>query len=134
MRRRARNERLPRCTFRASRSVETSHIIPCHHSLALIIRKALHSMYLPTDAVKRFEFKCVDGLKFNEKRMKQLFNESLMVVTALNPVTGYDKTSQIAKKADKEGSTLKEATMDLGFLSEQLVEEALDPTKMLGLK
>lgn len=100
----------------------------------MIIRNALHSTYLLTDAVKSFKVKCVDGLKVNEKRVKQLLNESLMLVTALNPVIGYDKAAQIAKKAHKEGSTLKEAAMDLGFLTEQQFDEAVDPTKMLGPK
>ena len=55
-----------------------------------------------------------------------------MLVTALNPVIGYDKAAQIAKKAYKENKTLKEAALELGFLSEEEFDKAVDPSKMVN--
>ena len=55
-----------------------------------------------------------------------------MLVTALNPVIGYDKAAEIAKKAHKEGTTLKAACLSLGYLSDEEFDQAVDPTKMVG--
>lgn len=100
----------------------------------LIIHNALHSTHLLADALRSFNVNCVAGLTVNEPRVAQLLNESLMLVTALNPVIGYDKAATIAKKAHKEGSTLKIAAMQLGYLTEEEFDTAVDPTKMLGPK
>lgn len=100
----------------------------------MIVHNALHSVALLTDAANSFNLNCVSGMKVNESRVDQLLNESLMLVTALNPVIGYDKAAQIAKKAHKDGSTLKAAALQLGFLSEQQFDDAVDPSKMLGPK
>lgn len=100
----------------------------------LMIYNALHSVALIADAAESFNNNCVSGMQVNETRVNQLLNESLMLVTALNPVIGYDKAAQIAKKAHKEGITLKAAALELEFLTEEQFNEAVDPSKMLGPK
>ncbi len=74
----------------------------------------------------------MEGITPNKKRIAQLLNDSLMMVTALNPHIGYDKAAKIAKKAHKENSSLKEAGLKLGFLTEEQFDKWVDPTKMLG--
>jgi fumarate hydratase class II len=84
----------------------------------LIIRNVLHSITLLADACNSFEVNCVVGIKANKPKIEKLLNESLMLVTALNPYIGYDKAASIAKTAHKEGTTLKEAALKLGYLNE----------------
>ena len=74
------------------------------------------------------------GIQPNKKRISELLNSSLMLVTALNPHIGYDRASGIAKYAHKKGITLKEAALALGELTEAEFEKWVDPTKMLGPK
>lgn len=100
----------------------------------MIIYNALHSVALLADAAESFNKNCIAGMEVNERRVEQLLNESLMLVTALNPVIGYDKAAQIAKKAHKDGTTLRESALSLGFLSEDEFNNAVDPSKMLGPK
>jgi fumarate hydratase class II len=69
--------------------------------------------------MESFNVNCVAGLKANEDRIEKILNESLMLVTALNPHIGYDKAAQIAKKAHKDGTTLKAAALELGHLTEE---------------
>ncbi len=69
------------------------------------------------EASKSFAINCVDGTTANTERINDLLNNSLMLVTALNPHIGYDKAAAIAKKAHKEHTTLKQAAMDLGHLT-----------------
>merc|ERR1711906_33421 len=75
----------------------------------LIIRNVLHSVALLGDACESFNLNCVSGIEANRERIDKLLNESLMLVTALNPHIGYDKAAKIAKTAHKDGSTLLEA-------------------------
>ena len=98
----------------------------------MMVRNVLQSTRLIGDACQSFSKNCVRGIKANEERIDKLLNESLMLVTALNPYIGYDKAATIAKTAHKEGSTLKEAAVKLGFLTEQQFEEWVIPNKMLG--
>jgi fumarate hydratase class II len=84
----------------------------------LIIRNVLHSITLLGDACDSFNRNCVVGIEANREKIKKIMNESLMLVTALNPHIGYDKSAAIAKKAHKEGTTLKEAALKLGYLNE----------------
>jgi len=79
-----------------------------------------------------FTRNCVSGITANEKRINQLLHESLMLVTALNPHIGYDAAAKTAKKAHKEGLTLKQAAMDLGYVNEEQFTEWVRPEKMLG--
>lgn len=83
----------------------------------MIIRNILHSIVLLADACESFNLNCVSGIKANTERINKLMNESLMLVTALNPHIGYDKAAKIAKTAHKEGTTLKEQAVKLGFLT-----------------
>jgi fumarate hydratase, class II len=72
------------------------------------------------------------GIEPNRTRIDTLLNESLMLVTALNPHIGYDKAAQIAKKAHKEGTTLKAAALALGHVTEAQFDEWVKPAEMVG--
>lgn len=98
----------------------------------LIIRNVLHSILLLGDACESFNLNCVSGIKANKERINKLMNESLMLVTALNPHIGYDKAAKIAKTAHKEGTTLKEQALKLGYLTEQQYNAWVKPEDMLG--
>uniref|UniRef100_A0A915L968 fumarate hydratase n=1 Tax=Romanomermis culicivorax TaxID=13658 RepID=A0A915L968_ROMCU len=98
----------------------------------LIIRNVLQSIRLLADSSQSFADHCVNGIVANRDRIKKLMNESLMLVTALNPHIGYDKAAQIAKLAHKEGTTLKEAALKLGFLTEQQFKDWVRPEDMVG--
>jgi fumarate hydratase class II len=74
----------------------------------------------------------VVGIQANRERIAELVDRSLMLVTALSPKIGYDKAAEIAKKAHREGTTLKDAAMALGFLTEQEYDELVRPEKMVG--
>lgn len=98
----------------------------------LIIRNVLQSIRLLADSSLSFADHCVSGIVANRERIKKLMSESLMLVTALNPHIGYDKAAQIAKLAHKEGTTLKEAALKLGYLTEEQFKEWVKPEKMIG--
>ena len=74
---------------------------------------------------------CVEGLQPNRERIDELVRGSLMLVTALSPKLGYDNAAAIAKKAHHEGTTLKEAALSLGLLTEQEYDEAVRPETMV---
>jgi len=96
----------------------------------VIIHNVLHSVRLLTDASAAFTRFCVDGLAPNESRIRQHLENSLMLVTALNPLIGYDKAAEVAKKAHKEGSTLRESAVALGYLTGAQFDEAVRPESM----
>ena len=98
----------------------------------MMVRNVLQSTRLIGDACQSFSKNCVRGIQANEERIDKLLNESLMLVTALNPHIGYDKAATIAKTAHKEGTTLKESAIKLGYLTEQQFDEWVKPNKMLG--
>ncbi len=98
----------------------------------VIIYNLIQSIYLLTDACRSMTEHCVLGIKANVNHIKKYLDQSLMLVTALNPVIGYDKAAEIAKKAYKEGTTLKAACLTLGYLSEAEFDKAVDPKKMLS--
>ena len=85
----------------------------------LIIRNVLHSVALLGDACESFNLNCVAGIQANRARVDKLLNESLMLVTALNPHIGYDKAAKIAKTAHKDGTTLLESALKLEYLTEE---------------
>jgi fumarate hydratase class II len=85
----------------------------------LLIHNFLQSVRLLSDGMNSFNEHCVQGIQANEQRINELVERSLMLVTALNPHIGYDKAAEIAKKAHKEGSTLKEAAVALGYVSSE---------------
>ena len=96
----------------------------------VMIANLLASAELIGDGCKSFARKCVVGIVANEPRIASLMNESLMLVTALNPHIGYDKASAMAKKAHKEGSTLKAAGLALGYLTAAQFDEWIVPANM----
>ncbi|MBN9343155.1 MAG: fumarate hydratase, class II [Caedibacter sp. 38-128] len=98
----------------------------------VIIHNLLQSIQLLSDASQSFVDHCVDGIQANENHIHKLLQESLMLVTALNPHIGYDKAAQIAKKAHHEGTSLKEAALTLGYLTAEQFESWVQPTSMIG--
>jgi len=97
----------------------------------VIIYNLLQSIRLLSDVAKNFHDKCLVGIQPNTKRIQEHLDHSLMLATALNPVIGYDKASKIVQKAYQEGLTLKQAALDLGFLTEKQFDEIVDPRKMV---
>jgi fumarate hydratase class II len=95
----------------------------------VMISNFLQSARLIGDSAVSFADHCVAGIEPNHKRIAQLLGDSLMLVTALNPHIGYDKAAQTAKKAHKEGTTLKEAALKLGFLTEEQVRRRRSPAR-----
>jgi fumarate hydratase, class II len=97
----------------------------------VMIWNLLHSTVLIADACRTFREYCVEGLEADRERIEVLVHRSLMLVTALTPKIGYDKSAEIAKKAHHEGTTLKEAALALGYLTEAEYDEAVVPEKMV---
>ncbi|CAG9461662.1 unnamed protein product [Pedinophyceae sp. YPF-701] len=98
----------------------------------MMVANLLQSCRLLADGSHSFVDNCVVGIKANEKRIAQLLNESLMLVTALNPHIGYDNAAAAAKKAHKEGTTLKEAALALGKISGEDFDKFVRPELMIG--
>src|ERR1700677_4397465 len=96
----------------------------------VIIYNFCNSIDLLTDACDRFTEFCVDGLEPNYEQIQNHLNNSLMLVTALNPIIGYDKAAMVAKKAHKERMTLREAAIELGFLTGEEFDAAVVPDEM----
>jgi fumarate hydratase class II len=100
----------------------------------LIISNLLMSARLLGDACVSFNDNCAVGIEPNLAAINKNLENSLMLVTALNPHIGYDNAAKIAKKAHKENKTLREATLELGLLSEEEFTKIVDPKKMTGPK
>jgi fumarate hydratase class II len=100
----------------------------------VMIYNLLQSIRLLADAATSFTNNCVVGITANEDRIKKLVNESLMLVTALNPHIGYDNAAKIAKKAHAEGKTLKQVALELGLLTEEQFDKVVRPEQMVGEK
>ncbi|WP_133274533.1 class II fumarate hydratase [Hymenobacter radiodurans] len=98
----------------------------------LMIYNFLHSARLIGDVCVSFNDKCAEGIKPIEENIKKHVNSSLMLVTALNPHIGYYKAAEIAQTAHREGSTLKETALKLGYLTEEQFNEWLKPEDMVG--
>ncbi len=96
----------------------------------VIIHNVLHSVRLLTEASAAFTRFCVEGLEPNEARIRQHLENSLMLVTALNPLIGYDRAAEVAKKAHREGSTLRESAVALGYLTGEQFDRAVRPESM----
>ena len=97
----------------------------------MMIRNFLHSTRLLSDACRTFREFCVEGLGADRERIEDLVRRSLMLVTALAPRIGYDKAAEIAKKAHHEGTTLREAALSLGYLTEGEYDEMVVPEQMV---
>ncbi|QQS36714.1 MAG: class II fumarate hydratase [Ignavibacteriales bacterium] len=98
----------------------------------VIIFNVLQSIRLVADACESFTDNCVVGIEANEINIKKHLDNSLMLVTALNPHIGYDNAAKVAKKAHKENKTLKEAAVELGLLTAEKFDEVVKPEKMIG--
>jgi len=96
----------------------------------VIIHNFCNSIDLLSDACERFREFCVEGLEPDYLQIDRHLKNSLMLVTALNPIIGYDKSAQVAKKAHKERTTLREAALALGFLSAEEFDAAVVPEDM----
>jgi len=98
----------------------------------VIVANVLQSIRLIADGCNSLTKNCIVGIKANEKRINQLLHESLMLVTALNPHIGYDNAAKIAKKAHKDGTTLRQAAEELGLMSPQDFDVNVRPENMIG--
>ncbi|MFZ1519889.1 MAG: class II fumarate hydratase [Ignavibacteriaceae bacterium] len=98
----------------------------------VIIFNVLNSIRLIADACDSFTDHCVVGIEANTVNIKKHLENSLMLVTSLNPHIGYDNAAKVAKKAHKENTTLKQAAMDLGLLTSEKFDEVVRPEKMVG--
>jgi fumarate hydratase, class II len=97
----------------------------------VIARNVLHSAQLLADAAASFELRCVRGVQADQRRIAELRDRSLMLVTVLNPRLGYEKSAEIAQKAHREGTTLKEACLALGHLSGEEFDQIVDAGRMV---
>ena len=102
--------------------------------MPVIAFNVLQSIKLLADACESFTDNCVVGIEANEANIKKHLENSLMLVTSLNPVIGYDNAAKVAKKAHKENKTLKEAVIELGLLTSEKFDEVVRPEKMIGPK
>jgi fumarate hydratase class II len=96
----------------------------------VIAHNVLHSILLLADASVAFRQFCVEGLQADRRRIAEHLSSSLMLVTALNPLIGYDKAATVAKKAHHEGTTLREACVALGYLTGEEFDRAVRPEEM----
>ncbi len=97
----------------------------------VMIRNCLHSVNILGDVCGTFREFAVEGIEPNRERIAELVDRSLMLVTALTPKIGYDKAAEIAKKAHREGTTLKQAALSLGYLTESEFDETVKPEDMI---
>ncbi|CAN0581680.1 unnamed protein product, partial [Ectocarpus sp. 12 AP-2014] len=98
----------------------------------LIIQNVIHSINLLSDAMVSLVDHCIDGIQPNINRISSLRDESLMLVTALNPHIGYDNAAKIAKQAFVDGTSLKEAALKLGIISASDFDKFVVPENMVG--
>jgi fumarate hydratase class II len=98
----------------------------------VIIHAFLQSARLLGDGSRSFEEHCARGIEPDERRIRELVERSLMLVTALSPHIGYDRAAEIAKKAHREGSTLREAALGLGYVSAEDFDRWVRPEAMVG--
>ena len=98
----------------------------------LIIHNILQSIHIMADSSKSFAKYCISGLKADKKRIKELLDNSLMLVTALAPHIGYDKAAKIAKNALKNKTKLKDEAIKSGLIKEKDYDKIVDPSKMVN--
>ena len=98
----------------------------------VITHAVLESVRLLGDAIRSFRIHCAEGIEPNVERIEALMKASLMLVTVLNPHIGYDRAAQVAKKAQAEGTTLREAVIALGLMTGERFDELVQPKNMIG--
>jgi fumarate hydratase class II len=99
----------------------------------IIINNFLHSATILADACEKLREYCIEGTAIHREQIDQYVDRSLMLVTALSPVIGYDKASTIAHKANDEGTTLREAALATGYIGAEDFDKIVDPHRMVGL-
>ena len=99
----------------------------------MLAHNFLQSVRLLADGAESFCAHCIEGIEPNTERITELVNSSLMLVTALSPHIGYDKSAEIAKKAYREGSTLRTAAIELGYVSPEQFDKWVKPAEMTGI-
>jgi fumarate hydratase, class II len=90
----------------------------------------MHSLQLLADVARSFTEHCVEGIRANEKRIQELMERSLMLVTALAPKIGYDNAAKVAKSAHASGTSLKEEAVRLGLVTAAEFDRLVQPSKM----
>ena len=98
----------------------------------IIINNFLHSARILADGCEKFRIYSVEGTQVNEKKVAEYVQGSLMLVTALSPVIGYDNASKIAHTAQDDGTTLREAAKKTGLIDENKFDEVVKPQEMVG--
>ena len=99
--------------------------------MPVIAYNFLQSVRLLADAISSFDQRCASGIRANRERMDHNLRHSLMLVTCLNPYIGYDNAAKVAKKAFVEGTSLRDACLDLGLLSAEKFDEVFRPKEMV---
>lgn len=100
-------------------------------TIPLIAYSLLQSIRCMSNSVRAFTKDCLEGLQVNKERCQELVERSLMLVTALNPIIGYDKAAQVAKQAYEENKTLREVVLEHKLIDPDLLEKVLDPRSMI---
>jgi fumarate hydratase class II len=98
----------------------------------VIISNFLHSATILADACQKLREFCIEGTELNRSQIDEDVDRSLMLVTALSPVLGYDKAAEIAHRASEEGTTLRQAAVDTGEISAEEFDRVMDPSTMVG--
>ena len=98
----------------------------------IVVNNFLHSGRILGDACEKLQTYCIDGIELNTNQITEYVNRSLMLVTALSPVIGYDKASAIAHDADRTGRTLRESALDSGAISAEDFDRIVNPATMVG--
>ena len=99
----------------------------------VIINSVLHSSTILADACTKLREFCIEGVELHRQQISDYVGRSLMLVTALSPVIGYDKASAIAHKADNDDSTLREAALATGYIGAADFDRIVDPAAMIPL-
>jgi fumarate hydratase class II len=100
----------------------------------VIAYNILQSVRLLADSMRSFDVNCAVGIEPIEEKIEKFLNDSLMLVTALNPYIGYENAAKIAKTAHANGTTLKEEAVKLGFLTEEEFDKYVQPQEMIAPK
>jgi fumarate hydratase class II len=103
-----------------------------HTLRPLLIHNTLHSIRLLGDVCSTFRTYCVEGIEVDRERVEEFVGRSLMLVTALSPILGYDRAAAIAHKAHEEKMTLREAAVGGGYISAEEFDRVVDPARMIG--
>ncbi len=98
----------------------------------IIINNFLHSARILGDGCEKFRLFSVEGTEVNEKKVAEFVENSLMLVTALSPVIGYDNAATIAHAAQSSGSTLRDAALKSGLIDQEQFDKVVDPKKMIS--